>query len=405
MNSQNTCHSERSEESRATHAVKPTARKRRRLIGGLASFIPALFLTSTSFAAAPQPIRIGEIEPLTGKEAAFGQSSHRGILLAIDEINARGGVLGRPLQLVTEDNQSKPGESGTIAKKLIARDKVVAVIHGGTSSQCLEAAPFCQNARIPMMATTATTPQVTEMGSYIFRSCFIDPFQGSVLAKFARTSLKAKRAALLTSASSPFSVGLSRVFRESFTAAGGLVAGEQKYAEGDKDFRAQLTALRSLAPDVIVAMGYYTEGGLICRQARDLGLEMPIISADGWEAPELVQIGGGATNNVYYSAHYSSESTAPEVQDFLRKYRAKFGGATPDSLAPLAYDATLILADAIARAQTTAGPKLRDAIAATKDFPGVTGLTTIDEHRNASKPAVIIAIKDGRSTFVETVAP
>lgn len=369
--------------------------------------LPVFGLLSVSLVlgAAPEPIRIGEIGPLTGKEAAFGQSSHRGIVLAIEEINARGGVLGRPLQLLTEDNQSKPGESATIAKKLIGRDRVVAIIHGGTSSQCLEVAPFCQNAHIPFLATTATTPQVTEMGTYIFRTCFIDPFQGGVLAKFARNSLKAQNAALLTSASSPFSVGLARVFRDSFTNVGGKITGEQKYAEGDKDFRAQLTALRSLNPDVIVAMGYYTEGGLICRQARDLGIKVPIISADGWEAPELIEIGGAGTNGAYYSSHYSSESTAPEVQAFLKKYRAKYNGVTPDSLAPLAYDATFILTDAITRAGTTDGPKLRDSIAATKNFPGVTGRTTIDAHRNASKPAVIIAVKDGHTAFVETIEP
>jgi branched-chain amino acid transport system substrate-binding protein len=367
--------------------------------------LTALFCLAPLFASAAEPIKIGEIEPLTGKEAAFGQSSHRGVLLAIEEINARGGVLGRPLELVTEDNQSKPGDSATIAKKLIGRDDVVAVIHGGTSSQCLEAGPICQHAKIPMIATTATTPQVTAMGTYVFRTCFIDPFQGGVLAKFSRTTLKAKRAALLTSASSPFSVGLSKVFRDAFTAAGGEIVGEQKYAEGDKDFRAQLTAIRALNPDVIAAMGYYTEGGLICRQARELGLQMPIVSADGWEAPELIEIGGAAVNGVYYSSHYSSESTAPEVQDFLKKYAAKFGGIAPDSLAPLAYDATSILASAITHAGTTDGAKLRAALAATKDFPGVTGRTTIDAQRNASKPAVIIAVKDGHPTFVETVAP
>ncbi|MEO7598385.1 MAG: ABC transporter substrate-binding protein [Opitutus sp.] len=370
-----------------------------------AGSIPFFALALSSFATAPAPIKIGEIEPLSGKEAAFGQSSHRGILLAIEEINSRGGVLGQPLQVLTQDNQSKPGESATIAKKLIGRDRVVAVIHGGTSSQCLEAAPFCQNARIPFIATTATAPQVTEMGTYIFRTCFIDPFQGGVLAKFSRQTLKAKRAALLTSASSSFSVGLAKVYRDSFTAAGGTIAGEQKYAEGDKDFRAQLTALRSLDPDVIVAMGYYTEGGLICRQARDLGIKAPIVSADGWEAPELIEIGGAGVDGAYYSSHYSSESTSPAVQAFLKKYRAKFGGVTPDSLAPLAYDATLLLADAITRAGTVEGPKLREAIAATKDYPGVTGRTTIDARRNASKPAVMIAVKNGRTHFVETIDP
>ncbi len=369
----------------------------------------SFFLTSallsgvSAFAAAP--IRIGEVEPLTGKEAAFGQSSHNGILLALEDINARGGVLGRPLELVTEDNQSKDGQSATITKKLITRDRVVAIINGGTSAQALESAPVCQAARIPLVASTATNPRVTRLGTYVFRTCFIDEFQGAVLARFALETLKAKRVALLTSVSSTFSVGLSKAFREAYTAAGGEIVVEQKYAEGDKDFRAQLTAIRAARPDAIAAMGYYTEGALICRQARELGLTVPLLSGDGWEAPELVQIGGEAVNGVYYSAHYSAESTEPAVQTFVRRYRERFGGATPDSLAPLAYDALMILADALTRAGGTDGPALQKALAATRDFPGVTGRTTIDRERNASKSAAIITIDQGRPRFVQSVQP
>jgi branched-chain amino acid transport system substrate-binding protein len=368
----------------------------------------ALILASAGIvraAPAGEPVKIGEIEPLTGKEAAFGQSSHHGVVLAVEELNARGGILGRPVVLVTEDNQSKQGDSATIAKKLVGRDRVIAVINGGTTPQCLESASLCQNAKVPMIATTATDPKVTEVGTYIFRNCYIDPFQGSIMAKFSRTSLKAKRAALLTSISSSFSVGLSNVFRKSFTAAGGEIVGEQKYSDGEKDFRAQLTAIRALNPDVIAAMGYYTEGGLICRQARDLGIKCPIVSADGWEAPELIEIGGPAVNGAYYSSHYSSESKAPEVVEFLKKYRAKYAGETPDSLAPLAYDATMILADAITRAKSTDGAKVRDELAATKNFPGVTGRTTIDPQRNASKPLVVVKVEDGHFKYVETVNP
>ncbi len=374
---------------------------RRWAFGGLA--IAACWFATALFAA--EPIRIGEVEPLTGKEAAFGQSSHHGAVLAVEELNAASGVLGRPIELLTEDNQSRPGDSATITKKLIARDHVVAVINGGTSTQCLESGPVCQNAHVPLVATTATNPQVTAAGNYVFRTCFIDSFQGAVLAKFARETLQAKRIALLTSVSSTFSVGLASVFRESFTAQGGEIVGEQKYAEGDKDFRAQLTAIRALNPDVVAAMGYYTEGALICRQARELGLRCPLVSGDGWEAPELIEIGGAAVNGVYFSAHYSSESTAPAVQAFVRKYRAKFDGETPDSLAPLAYDAVRILSAAITRAGTTEGPPLRDALAATKNFDGVTGRTTIDAHRNAAKSAVIVTVAKGKFEYVETIAP
>ncbi len=355
-------------------------------------------------AHAIEPIKIGEIEPLTGKEAAFGQSAHKGIVMAVEEINARGGVLGRPLVIVTEDNQSRPGDSATIAKKLIARDKVVAILSGATSSGCLEIAPICQTARIPFLATTATNPEVTEKRNYVFRVCFIDPFQGAVLAKFARDTLKAKRVALLTSVSSSYSVGLSKVFRERFIASGGEIAVEQKYGEGDKDFRAQLTAIRAAAPDVIATTGNYTEGALICKQARELGLTGPIIAGDGWEAPELIEIGGAAVNGSYYCSHYSSESTAPEVQAFVKKFRAHYT-ETPDSMAPLASDGLTVLAEAIARAGTTESAKLRDALAATKNFPGITGRTTIDEQRNASKPAVILAVKDGHTQFLQSIEP
>ena len=365
----------------------------------------ALFAFTSSAFSAGEPIKIGEINPLTGKEAAFGQQAHRGILMAVDEINAHGGVLGRPLVIVAEDNQSKPGDSATVAKKLVSRDKVIALLCGGTSSSCLEIAPLAQSARIPLVATTATAPEVTEKRDYIFRACFIDPFQGAVLAKFSVNTLKAKRVALLTSVSSSYSVGLSKVFRERFTELGGQIAAEQKYAEGDKDFRAQLTAIKAAKADAIAATGFYTESALICKQARDLGITIPIFGGDGWEAPELIEIGGKSVEGTFYASHYSSSSTAPEVADFVKKYRARFGGETPDSMAPLAYDATRIVAEAITRAGTTEGPKLREALAATKDFPGVTGRTTIDPARNASKSAVMLTVKNGKVAFVETIDP
>ncbi|MCX6956651.1 MAG: ABC transporter substrate-binding protein [Verrucomicrobia bacterium] len=372
----------------------------RRLIRGAV----LLSLLASALRAA-EPIKLGEIEPLTGKEAAFGQQAHRGIEMAVAEINARGGVLGRPLAIIAEDNQSKPGDSATVAKKLLSRDKVVAVLSGGTSSNCLEIAPIAQAARIPFIATTATDPKVTEKADYVFRSCFIDPFQGAVLAKFARATLKAKRVALLTSVSASYSVGLSKVFRERFVPLGGEIAIEQKYSEGDKDFRAQLTAIKAAKPDAIAITGFYTEAALICKQARELGLTVPLFGGDGWEAPELIEIGGKAVEGTYYASHYSSESTAPEVREFVKKYRARYNGETPDSMAPLAYDATFIVAEAIARAGTTDGPKLRDALAATKNFPGVTGRTTIDPHRNASKSAVMLQVQNGKVSFVETIDP
>ena len=377
----------------------PARLARRLLCGAL------VFLANLANAHAAEPIRVGHFASLTGKEASFGQAARKGVELAIDEVNARGGVLGRPLELHGDDIQSKAGESATVVKKLISRDRVVAVLGGNASANSLEAAPICQQARVPMIAISSTNPRVTTSGSYIFRVCFIDPFQGTVLAKFARTTLHARRVALLTSVSAPYSVGLSDVFRREFTAAGGKIVTEQKYSEGDKDFHAQLTAIRAAAPDAIAATGYYSEAALICQQARELGLNLPIFGGDGWEAPQLLELGGPAVEGTYYSTHYSTESPAPEVREFIQKFHARFDGETPDAVAALGYDAVMLLADALRRAGTTAGPALRDAIAVTKNFPGVTGRTTIDAQRNAAKPAVILTVKDGRLKFVESIQP
>lgn len=354
---------------------------------------------------AAEPIRIGHIASLTGKEAAFGVATRKGILLGVEELNAAGGVLGRPLEYFVEDIESKPGEAATATKKLISRDKVAVVLGANASTNSLEAAPICQLTHVPMMAISSTNPAVTEKGDYIFRICFIDPFQGAVLAKFAHDSLHAKRIALLTSAGAPYSIGLSNVLRERFTALGGSVVAEQKYAEGDKDFRAQLTAIRAENPEVIAATGYYTEAALICIQARSLGLDIPIIGGDGWEAPQLIGLGGKAVEGTFYSTYFSAENTAPEVQSFVQRYKARWNGETPEAVSALGYDAVRLIAAAMRRAGTTEGPALRDAIAATKNFPGVTGRTTIDAHRNSEKAAVMITVRNGRLQFYEAVTP
>lgn len=354
---------------------------------------------------AEDTIKVGEYASLTGKEASFGQSSHKGITMAIEDINGAGGVLGRKLELITEDNQTLPGQSATVAKKLIARDRVVALLGEVSSGRSLEAAPIAQAARIPMIAPAATNPKVTQVGSYIFRVCFIDPFQGTVMAKFAANELKVRRVAIISSVSNAYSVGLAKFFRETFVAGGGVITAEQKYSEGDKDFRAQLTAIGATGCDAVFVPGYYTEAALIVRQARELGLNMPFLGGDGWVADELLAIGGSALNGCYYSTHFSPENTSPEVRRFVANYRARWGGETPDAFAALGYDAVGILADAIRRAGTTDGPALRDALAATRDFKGASGQTTIDANRDASKPATIIAIRDGRLNFLETVAP
>ncbi len=377
----------------------------------MSSFSPlfrATALTLTllaSFARAQDPIKLGHYGSLTGKDAAFGVATRKGILLAVEELNAKGGVLGRKLEYFVEDVQSKQGESATAVKKLISREKVVAIFGANASANSLEAAPICQNAHIPMMAISSTNPKVTEIGDYIFRICFIDPFQGAVLGKFAHDSLHAKRVALLTAVNSPYSVGLSEVLRKDFTARGGEIVAEQRYSEGEKDFRAQLTAIKSTKPDVIAATGFYTEAALICIQARSLGLDVPVIGGDGWEAPQLIELGGKSVENTYYSTYFSAENNAPEVRAFVERYRTRWNGEVPEAVSALGYDAVYLVAQAIQKTGSTDGPKLRDAMAATKDFPGVTGHTTIDEKRNSAKAAVMLAVKNGHAVFFESVTP
>ena len=361
-------------------------------------------LLAASCARRSETIKIGEYASLTGKEATYGQASHKGTLLAIEEINAAGGVLGRKLELLTEDNQSKSGESATVVKKFISRDKVIAVIGEVASSRSLEAAPICQSAHIPMITPSSTSPEVTAKGDYIFRVCFIDPFQGTVMAKFAKDTLKVRRVGLLTSVSSAYSVGLARYFKERFAADGGTVALEQKYSEGDKDFRAQLTAIRAAGVEGIFVPGYYTEAALICKQARDLGINVPVFGGDGWESPDLIGVGGRAVEGTYFATHYSPDNLDPVVVKFNDRFRRRWGDAS-DTLTGLGYDAIMMLADAVRRAGTVEHGKLRDALAATKDFQGVTGIITLDAQRNPTKPAVVLQVKGGKFAFIETIRP
>ena len=354
--------------------------------------------------SAQETIKIGELASLTGKQASFGQTNHRGVLTAVEEINAAGGVLGRQIELVTEDTRSLQGEAATAVKKLISRDKVTAVIGETGSSAALEAAPLCQIAGVPMMSATATNARVTEAGNFIFRACFIDPFQGTVLAKFARATLRARRVAILVANGNAYSVGLVKYFKEDYAGHGEIVA-EQKYSEGDRDFRAQLTAIKAANPDALFASGDYAESALICKQARELGLAVPIFGGDTWDSPALVQIGGRAVEGTYFSAHFSPDSADPLVQSFVQRFSARWSGQVPDTGTSLGYDAMMLVADALRRAGSTDGRKLRDALAATKDYAGVTGRITIDARRNASKTAVIFTVRDGRFHYVESVGP
>ena len=361
-------------------------------------------LTSSGCNRQPDTIKLGEFASLTGKEAVFGQNVNKGTRLAIEESNAAGGVLGRTLELITEDDQSKPGESATVVKKLISRDKVVVILGEITSGRTLEAAPIAQAAKIPLISPGATNVEVTAKGNYIFRVCFIDDFQGTVMAKFARDTLQLKRVAILSSVSSAQSVGLAKYFRERFTSASTVIAAEQKYSEGEKDFRAQLTAIKAAGADGIFVPGYYAEAALICKQARDLGLTLPLLGVDGWESPDLLAIAGAAAEGCYLSTHFSPESKAPVVVAFNERYQKRWG-ISANALSVLGYDATMLAIDAIRRAGSTDGAKIRDALAATQDYPAVTGAITFDANRNPTKNAVVLTVKNGKFTFVQDVSP
>lgn len=353
---------------------------------------------------AVEPIPVGQVASLTGGQSAFGTAADKGTRLAVDEVNAAGGVLGRPIKLITEDNQSKPGESAAAAKKLLGGDKVVALLGEIASSASLEMAPVAQAARVPMISPGSTNPRVTQCGDHIFRICFIDPFQGKVMSKFALGHLKAKRVAILRDESSDYSQGLSACFKEHFLANGGEVVAERSYKAKDVDFRGQLTALRAAKPDAIFVPGYYGEVGLIARQARRLGIKQPMFGGDGWDAPALFALAGKELEGCYISNHYSAEDASPAVRHFATAYRARYG-ESPDAMAALGYDSVKVLADAIRRAGTTEAVKLREAIATTKDLPCVTGAVTIDAERNATKSAVILRVESGAFKYHATVAP
>ena len=370
--------------------------------------IELLIAVATLLTLAPlgaqEVIKVGEFASLTGKEATFGQSSHNGTQLAVDELNSQGGLLGKKVQLITEDDESKAGQPATVVRKLISRDNVIAVLGEVASSRSLEAAPICQENKIPMISPSSTNPKVTETGDYIFRVCFIDPFQGTVMANFATRTLKLKNVAVLTDVKSDYSVGLAKFFKEQFQKNGGKIVAEKNYGGGDKDFRAQLTALKSAKPEGIFVPGYYTEAGLIVRQARQLGLKVPIFGGDGWESPSLIQIGGSAMEGTYFSTHFSPEEQSPAIQSFVKKYQAKYG-AKPDAMAALGYDSAMLLADAVKRANSKEGPKVREKLAQTKDYEAITGKITLDESRNAKKSAVILTIKGNDFKYLETVQP
>lgn len=349
-------------------------------------------------------IVIGHFGSMTGAEATFGKSTDEGIRLAVEQINAAGGIHGKQVRLITMDNQGKAEEAAAVATRLIEQEKVAALLGEVASSRSLAVAPIAQKKKVPMITPSSTNPRVTEMGDYIFRTCFIDPFQGLVMAKFAYENLKLRRVAVLRAVNSDYSMGLSKVFVEQFTKLGGQIVADTSYQSQDVDFKAQLTQIKSAKPEGIFIPGYYTEIGLIARQAAELGMKVPLMGGDGWDSPKLFEIGQEDVNGGYFSNHYSNESTDPVAVNFLSTFKARFN-KSPDGLSAASYDAAGVLFAAMKNAPDMKAESIRAAIAATKDYPGVTGTITINEQRNAVKSAVVVQVQGTTNKYITTINP
>jgi branched-chain amino acid transport system substrate-binding protein len=269
----------------------------------------------------------------------------------------------------------------------------------------MAAAPICQNKQVPMITPASTNPDVTATGDYIFRVCFIDPFQGTVMARFASENLKLKRVAILKDQGQPYSTGLAANFQTAFIKLGGEIVADESFTATDTDFKAQLSSIKARNPDGVFIPGYYTQVGTVGRQARELGITVPLLGGDGWDSPKLFEAAGSALEGCYFSNHYSAEDPSPAIQNFIQKYKARYNDKVPDAMAALGYDAMQVLADAMKRAKSLSGPDLRDAITATQNFAGVTGNITIDANRNAEKPAVVLQIKGQSYKYVTTIQP
>ena len=378
-------------------------------------FVVAAFAVAAAFGCAPaeqtrpaaptsNEVPIGLYAALTGSTATFGQATREGVQFAIDEINAAGGINGKKLRLIVEDDQGKPEEAAAVVTKLITRDNVVAIIGENASSNTLAAAPIAQSNRVPMVSPSSTNPQVTEKGDFIFRVCFIDPLQGQAIARFATDNLSIKKAAILQDVKSDYSVGLADVFTKEFEKRGGQITIRQSFSAGDSDFRSQLTAIKQTNPQAIFIPSYYTEAGQIAIQARDLGITVPLLGGDGWDSPKLLEIGGKSLEGCYYATTVSLESPDPAVQQFVKKFKEKTK-KDPEGLNALGYDAVYVIANAMKSGNTTEPKAIRDALAQTQNYAGASGTISFGPDRNPLKPVPIVAIKDGKTQFLVNVRP
>ena len=377
--------------------------KRCRLV--LAVLFPALVAVVPSHA---KEIMIGLITPLSGDVKTYGESVRNSFLIAVEEANAKGGVAGMKITYVIQDDKNDATEAANVANLLVNQHRVKAIVGAVTSKATIPVSDIIQAAKIPTLTPTATNPKVTvadgKRKEYMFRACYTDSFQGTVMAKFARGTLNATAAAVLYDASNDYSKGIAEVFRDAFVRMGGRVTAYESYGKDDVDFSALLTKVKAAKPDVLFLPDYYNKVGLIAKQAKETGFQGALIGPDGWDSPELVKVAGDAIEGGYFSNHYSPEDTRPEVGNWVKKYKEKFR-QTPDALGTLAYDATNMLLEAIRKANSADPGKIRDALASLSGFEGVTGKFTMDEHGDPIKSAVIIQIKDGKQKFLQVVNP
>lgn len=356
-------------------------------------------------------IKIGMVYELTGNTASYGTSAANGAKLAFKEINAGGGVLGKQIKIISADNKGEPSESANAMSKVISQDKVVAVT-GFTVSSCgIAASAVAEANKIPFVAAATVNPKVTfdertgKVKEYTFRACFIDSFQGTVGANFALNGLKANKTAIMTDSSSDYSKGLTEIFRSTYVKSGGKIVAEEAYLQKDQDYKPILTKIKAQNPDLLYIPGYYEDVGKIIKQARELGMMIPVLGADAWDSPVLVEMGGTQPlNNTYFTNFYSIEDKNPVSNAFVDAYKKEYG-QTPDSMAAMGYDAAKLLVDAIKRADSTDAKKIKEALAATKNFSSVSGEMSLNERHDAVRGVVIIELKDGKQVYKETVKP
>lgn len=354
-------------------------------------------------------IKIGVNLELSGGVASYGQSIAEGLELATAEINKEG-IDGKKIKLIKVDNKSEASEATSGAIKLTSQDQVAAIVGAATSTNSIAQVQIAQDNKVPVISPSGTSPEITfskdKLNDYVFRTSFIDPFQGTVAANFATKEIKAKSAAIYIDSASDYSKGLAAAFKEQFEKNGGKVVAEEAYIAKDTDFRSTLTRLKSAKPDFIFLPGYYEEAGLIVKQARETGLDVPFMGGDGWDSPKLVEIASAkALNNTFITNHYSSGDPDEKIQNFVSAFKAKYKDKSPDAFNALGYDTGYFLADAIKRAGSADSEKIKEALEKTADLELVTGTFTLDEKHNPIKSATILEFKEGKQVFNTKINP